>query len=303
MPSCRKCEYPIDETPVVIDGNTYHKGCASDAIMKQEAPFKKDIVEILQKLQAKNSKAFTFTFWTTAGVLAIIGVITFKFSILNLQGVWVFFSIVGGLLFSLFFSAIVSDCTSGPECETAANLYKTKFPNNTDERKIADRILATIETPSSANSLRKTLKLKSVEEVKVEKEESDARRRLEQAQKAFEVTPSFKCSASINVESIGQVLRCHSCNEQLKMPTHVACPKCASYSTRIVSPEEQVKRHSEGKTAGALMYGPAGLIAGAVLDGAKDAVLGNIQKAFKKTKLHCTACNYMWAIKVPKINQ
>jgi len=277
--------------------------------MRQDEQIKQEIIQILRNLEKKESKAFgigALAFLITAGVLTLIGFLLFEFTNLNFQGAWEIGTIVGILLISFVICATVFNSIVEPESEASALLYKEKFPDNTSEREKADRILAATEKPSTANSLRNKLGIKRLAEVKREKEENEARWRREEARKAFVITSSFKCSAcgaSINIERLGQSLRCKKCDKQLKMPLYVSCPSCASNSTKIVSPEEQVKGHSKGKLAGALMYGPAGLLAGAILDGVKDATVGNIQKSIKKHKLKCTDCNHIWAIKVPAVEK
>jgi hypothetical protein len=62
----------------------------------------------------------------------------------------------------------------------------------------------------------------------------------------------------------------------------------------MTSPEEQA-RTSKGKLAGTLMYGPAGLLAGAVLDGVKK----EIKKPFYETRFLCMSCHRTWAIELP----
>jgi len=117
------------------------------------------------------------------------------------------------------------------------------------------------------------------------------------------VLPTFRCSlcqSQTKVTRMGEVVECPKCKIKLDVPTHPVCPECGNTSIRIITPEEQVpqaKKDSRGKMAGALMYGPAGLIAGALLDGVKKEAKESSRASRVASCRHlyyCDSCKSKW---------
>ncbi|MFH1918367.1 MAG: hypothetical protein ABIP48_00555 [Planctomycetota bacterium] len=274
--------------------------------MTSDDHIEREIVEILQVLAKRQTWGYLMAglvfFFVAGGALALVGLLGLRFSAFEYEGAWAV--IGGGSVLALCIAAFVNTVNEYSACKAAKKWYYEKFPLNSTERRTADRVLAGIEEPEqAANSLREKLRIKRLKQVKQVKQEEEEAREAK-ARNPFEITSSFKCSAcgaSVDVVRLGQTVHCGKCNKRLQMPWRVACPVCVRSDVRIISPEEQVKPRTQGKWAGTLMAGPAGFIAGAVLDGAKDAVFGGIERSLKKPKCECKACGHTWAIKLPPL--
>jgi hypothetical protein len=69
------------------------------------------------------------------------------------------------------------------------------------------------------------------------------------------------------------------------------CPRCGAENVQLLQESSSSGAATAGKTAGALLYGPVGLIAGAILDGMKDGLTGR-----GKNVVHyqCLRCKQEW---------
>lgn len=130
------------------------------------------------------------------------------------------------------------------------------------------------------------------------------------------ITRKFACSLcgrAVRVERAGTTTICRKCRCDLRVP-YSPCPTCGNAASIIVSPQEQVPpptstTDNRGKLAGGLMYGPAGLIGGAVVDGVNRSI-SNASKegfrvlrlAFASHKYRCSACGYLWATLLPPVD-
>ena len=271
-----------------------------------EQQIEQQIVGILNELEAKKSKTMASAgigFFASGGILTLAAVVMFQLSELEFEGGWAILTVVGVIVLSLATFGQIYASSENRALEGSVLSYTSKFGQDWTQRNTADRVLTRMAKPGTvADRLRIELGIKTVDERRRERNERQDARKLEEARNAFEVTSSFRCGvcgAAVNALQFGQILRCRKCSQRLQMPSFVACPVCAASDVRIVSPEEQVKRSTEGKVAGTLMYGPAGFVAGALRDEVEDAVFGGIKKALKKPKLQCGACGHSWAIKVP----
>ena len=272
--------------------------------MKSEGSIKQEIGPILERLSAKENKAGGLgcvVWFLVAGLLAALGVLIFQTEVVPTKIPWVIGTVAVVLLVSFVSFGAVYNSIFEPAAKLASSEYDERFPPNSPDRKAADQVLAKLEEPGSAQ-LRTAVGVESEQEVERERQEREAERKLDQAAKAFEIASSFQCGAcgaTVSVERLGQSVTCAKCKKTLRMPWRIECPSCAADEVQVVSADEQVRKDDKGKLAGTLMYGPAGWIAGAILDEVKDAVVGDALRSFKKPRLRCGNCGRTWAIKIP----
>ena len=121
------------------------------------------------------------------------------------------------------------------------------------------------------------------------------------------VVPTFRCSlcnAAVTPEHGNTSVDCPKCRVHLAVPYSPQCPSCGHTSSRIVTPEEQVtpvQKDSKGTTAGALIYGPVGVLAGGLLDGIRTGIkemFRGIAVSFHTHKFECSKCKTQWAIRL-----
>ncbi|MFH1918366.1 MAG: hypothetical protein ABIP48_00550 [Planctomycetota bacterium] len=171
---------------------------------------KREIVEILEDLEKKHTRGClmgALAFLVAGVTLPLLGLLVFTFSALEFQGAWAVGSIIGGLLLTFGIAMGVIETIQDPALEAAATWYKDKFPENSTERRTADRVLACIEQPEdAANSLRGKLEVKSPKHLKQEKG-----RRLEALREGQRAAERKRVEQA--KESVGK------------------CPNCGSYDT------------------------------------------------------------------------
>jgi len=173
--------------------------------------------------------------------------------------------------------------------------YTLRF-TNPDVRRSADRLLAAVEVqriflPESGHYLIKEMKI------------------LERIRgNLLGITYGFicsQCNAHVECDHMGQVIQCKRCKTELIVPSNPHCPKCGKQTCLIVTPEQQVaplRNESKGKVAGGLIYGPVGIIAGALLDFIVRLPKLAIRQASVATARHlyyCGECGSKWAVRLP----
>ena len=121
------------------------------------------------------------------------------------------------------------------------------------------------------------------------------------------VIPRFRCSlcnAAVAPEHGKPSVDCPQCRVHLAVPYSPTCPSCGHTSSRIVTPEEQVapiQKDSKGTTAGALIYGPVGVLAGGLLDGIRSGIkeaFRGIAVSFHSHRYECSKCKTKWAVRL-----
>jgi len=118
----------------------------------------------------------------------------------------------------------------------------------------------------------------------------------------------LSCWKAARFNEAGNLANCKKCKSLLVLPVHhPPCPFCGKKKTIMVTPEEQIApiRDHQGVVAGSLKYGPAGILAGGIMD----AIYRPFKLAFRSflvsTKRHryeCKACYKKWAIPLKVAN-
>jgi len=121
------------------------------------------------------------------------------------------------------------------------------------------------------------------------------------------LTPNFKCAICgkrPKVRDSGRVFYCRTCAQELTPPSLMPCPFCGSSSVTIATPEEQVaavRDDGRAKTAGSLIFGPVGLIAGALWDVVlliPKSLSRQLEVAVSSHLFVCAKCKGSWATKL-----
>ena len=208
----------------------------------------------------------------------------------------------------------VAGALSEAAARRAVAAYRQAFPDGSQERQVANGVLAAIGKPPAAEILCQKLRIRSVKQQRIEEEKQERERKsrehareLEAARKAFPITSSFlcgKCRAAVDVACSGQVVTCGRCGTGLRVPVQPVCPGCASRRTGVITERSTPKQPShKGKLASLLMYGPAGLVGGAILDGITNSLTGASSAGpSEKHVFHCSACGRKWAVALPGRN-
>jgi uncharacterized protein len=97
-----------------------------------------------------------------------------------------------------------------------------------------------------------------------------------------------RCGRFLDGVHFGAVITCPACQGTIRIPESQACHYCGSGNVRICRPNAR----GSGAAAGALMYGPVGLLAGGLMDAAKRGLLvdDSPEEAYE-----CSACRKRWA--------
>lgn len=264
-----------------------------------EGEIKQTIMQILQPLQRKIDRSRTVAL---LGLLVAVGLAILTYPLgggLGLASAIIGMSVLGILVVVIAISELAED--------RAHKSYSKAFPPNSTERSLADRILSSLDEPKlAADAFRKKL-VKSAEETRraeQAKEEAEAAlRRMQRARDTWTITDTFKCASCdscIDWRPGGKNNICPECKATLCLPADMACPSCGGTSIGIMS---RPRGTGTGKLAGALMYGPAGLLAGSVLDSVKDGLEKQVRQKIRNPVLCCESCKTYWGIRVPARTQ
>lgn len=226
------------------------------------------------------------------------------------EGLTVAFAIMVGFIGAMLPIWIANEI-SEKLAKHAADEFRDRFPGDSDERPLAEAVLANLEQPLwEANLLRKQLGVKSqLGKKKAEARQRDERRKAAETRRAAEalrstrvVASSFRCGlchATVDVQWAGQVVTCRRCSEQLEVPGSSACPKCDIQSMRI-SEEHAISRPGHAyRWAGLLTHGMAGFLVGGVVDGALHAMKGGDAPGALPGRFVCGHCKHQWGLRLP----
>lgn len=246
---------------------------------------KQKIEEIVNSLDAKERHYRKLAFVVGIVVSIVLNSISFLlghfFGYFSSLGLLVFWLIVSlSLVWAIFVLAFQLVSSFFVE-KRARALYLRTFATPEDHR-TADSVLA--EVGRSLLTLRRL------------------RRKLGITIRRFRCSV---CNSSVKAEYVGQIIQCRRCKTNLQVPVSPCCPECGNEKTRIITPDEQVppaKGKVGGKIIGGCLYGPVGIIAGAIVDGINSAIssiIRSIRVAFKRHLYYCEKCKFKWGIKLP----
>ena len=191
----------------------------------------------------------------------------------------------------------------------AVKAYKEAFQEDSSERSVADRIVAVLEEPKEpvislcaglgilrGEKARKA-ELAKVEELRQLAETESPRNYISHTHETFPITSQFECGScdrNIDWKKGARNYACHYCKVTLMLPSRMICPSCRGAKIRIMSkPQHTVT------LAGLLMYGPAGLLAGTVIDSVVGDLKQDMQDKIKDPVFCCETCKKFWGVKLP----
>ncbi|MCX6054400.1 MAG: hypothetical protein NTZ74_05705 [Chloroflexi bacterium] len=212
---------------------------------------------------------------------------------------------VAFLFSGLIAAVIVSDSSQ----KRAVKAYQEAFQEDSSERGVADRIVAALDEPKTAveslceglgllrGEKARKVELAKAEELRQLAETERSRNHISHTQETFPITGQFECgSCNRNVDWMKGARNyvCHYCKVTLMLPSRMICPSCGGAKIRIMSkPQHTVS------LAGLLMYGPAGLLAGKVIDSVVGDLKQDMQEKIKDPVFCCETCKKYWGVKLP----
>jgi hypothetical protein len=266
-----------------------------------EQEIKRTIQKILQQLKEDDKYIW---FIIACGFLASIGGY-FLLDFLDVGNTPFWLTVFLPVIIGFSAVGIISDSSQ----KRAVKAYKEAFQEDSSERGVADRIVAVLEEPKDSvislcaglgilrGEKAREAELSKAEEQRQLAETESSWNHISHIQETFPITSQFECGSCNRTVDWMKGARnyvCHYCKVTLMLPSRMTCPSCGGAKIRIMSkPQHTVT------LAGLLMYGPAGLLAGTVIDNVVGDLKQDMQEKIKDPVFCCETCKKFWGVKLP----